>query len=185
MAKRLQRKKTLVIDEERLKTVLKFIIIFNVLSLPMYLIMYLNYSYTPLQIFLTDVSYKFLNSLGYDTQLVRNTFCVVETIKVPNLIQPICISWDSTGWKSMYALFSLALATPIVTYRKKLRFLIIGLPTIFVLNILRIVTTIILSINFGEQYFEVVHTVLWREGLIFAVVGIWFFWLWKERHNSR
>jgi exosortase/archaeosortase family protein len=61
--------------------------------------------------------------------------------------------------------------------KDKLKFLAIGLPVLFVLNFLRIATTILVSVIYGFKYFEIVHIFLWREGLIAAVLIIWCLWL--------
>jgi exosortase/archaeosortase family protein len=97
-------------------------------------------------------------------------------------IGSIDVSWDSTGWKSLYAMTALILATPL-NRSYKLKFLAIALPVIFIVNILRIVTTTMISTAYGMQYFDFVHLFLWREGLISAVVALWAIWLWRERHN--
>ena len=179
MVKKLQRKETL----KKIKPVIWFFIIFNVLSIPMHLAIYMNFSIASFQIFLTNLSHRILDAFGYSSELVEHPLCPVKSMKFPELTKPVCISWDSTGWKSLYLICALSFATPLAGYHKKSKFIILGVPTIFVLNILRITTTIAISINFGEQYFEVIHTLLWREALIFAILGIWFIWLWKERHN--
>jgi exosortase/archaeosortase family protein len=87
------------------------------------------------------------------------------------------MTFDCTGWKSMYALFALVIATPGAALNKKLKFLLVGLPTIFAVNLLRIATTIAFVVSFGIAYLDVVHSILWQEGLIIAVVAVWYLWL--------
>jgi hypothetical protein len=41
----------------------------------------------------------------------------------------------------------------------------------------------LIALKFGWQYLDVVHNFLWREGLILAVVLIWYIWLRKEKYN--
>jgi exosortase/archaeosortase family protein len=105
----------------------------------------------------------------------------------------IVIDADCIGWKSMYMFFALVLATPIREKEKlknkikkffpktKLKALVIGIPVLFIINFFRILTTILIGYYFGISYFNVAHTILWREGLIFAVLLIWFLWLKKEK----
>jgi exosortase/archaeosortase family protein len=69
--------------------------------------------------------------------------------------------------------------------KKKIKFLAFGLPFLFFLNFIRILTTILIAINYGFQYFEVVHTLLWREGLILAVVLIWYMWLRRIKYKVK
>ena len=54
---------------------------------------------------------------------------------------------------------------------------------LFLLNFVRIVSTILFSLKFGFQYLDIVHTFLWREGLILAVVCVWYLWLKKTKYN--
>src|SRR4030042_2288171 len=168
---------------KKLKTVAWFLVFFNLLAIPLYLIMYFNLSSPPLQNFLAIVSEPAIKIFGYQTSLVYSPYCNAKSIFLPEFEKSICISWDSTGWKSMYALAALAIATPFIAWRKKWKFIAIGVPLVFAINYLRIVTTILIALKFGFQYFEVVHTVLWREGLILLIVAIWFVWLRKENYN--
>jgi len=178
MARKKQKKKNLIL-RKKLKTIALFLLVFNLLAIPLYLLMYFNFSYPPLQNFLTSASRPFIEFFGYDTTVITYHACNVPAISGNKFPEPVCVSWDSTGWKSMYALAALAIATPLVVWKKKLKFLAIGVPLIFLINYLRIVTTILIALRFGWQYFEVVHTLIWREGLILAVVAIWYIWLRK------
>jgi exosortase/archaeosortase family protein len=168
---------------KKLWTLLLFLIKFNILAIPMYLVLLLNLSYPPLQTFLTDITYRNLNLMGYHATLVNSPASEVPLIFFSDQFPKVQISWDSTGWKSMYALLALTIATPFSDFKRKIRFLAVGIPSIFLLNYLRIITTILISLTFGVQYFEVVHTLLWREGLILAVITIWYLWLKKVKYN--
>jgi exosortase/archaeosortase family protein len=181
MAGKIQKKKKLIL-RKRLKTIAWFLIKFNLLAIPLYLLLYFNISYNPLQGFLASVSVPFINMFGHSASLVDYFGCDAPSIFGPGFERPVCISWDSTGWKSMYALAALVIAAPVAGWKGKLKFLAVGIPLIFVINYLRIVTTILIALSFGWKYFEVVHTVLWREGLIIAVVLIWYLWLRRHRN---
>ena len=182
MARKTKKRKSLI-SREKLKIVAWFLIKFNLLAIPLYLILYFGIYYSPLQSFLTAISRPAIELFGYKTTLVEQDFCNVHAISGPEFEKPICISWDSTGWKSMYTLAALAIATPFIAWGKKLKFLCIGIPAVFALNYLRIVSTIIIALKCGFQYFNVVHTVLWREGLILVIVAIWYIWLRKVKYN--
>jgi len=170
-------------NKKKFETIAWFLIKFNLLAIPLYLAMYFNFSYPPLQNFLTAASVPFIELFGYETSLINSSNCNIPSIFGIGFEEPICISWDSTGWKSMYALAALAIATPVAAWKRKLKFLGIGLPLVFLINYLRIVTTILIALKFGWGYFDIVHTFLWREGLILAVVAIWYIWLRKEKYN--
>ena len=164
-----------LLNKKSLKTLTIFLIKFNLLAIPLYLVMFSGISYEPLQTFLAHLSYAIIKPLGYD--IIQSG--PILAVSINNQIKQIEISWDSTGWKSMYALFALTIATPTI-FKRKIRFLSICLPTIFLINFLRIITTILISLRYGFQYFEIIHTLLWREGLILAVVLIWYLWLRKS-----
>jgi len=164
------------LQQKKLLEVLKFIIFFNLLAIPMYLVLYFNLSFDPLRDFLAFLTTKFLSMLGINAAQ-ENLFV---DVLANNQLLKIDISFDSTGWKTLYCLFALAIATPKRKIKNKLKFLAVGLPVLFILNFLRIATTILVAVIFGFKYFEVVHIFLWREGLIAAVVIIWYLWLRQE-----
>lgn len=176
MVKRLQKKERLI---SSLHDVLLFLVVFNLLAIPLYIAIYTDFSFKPLQDLNAKLLYSTLKFFGYTVDI--DSF-VVNLIS-DEMPQKIEISWDSTGWKSMYAVAALIIATPIATISKRMKFVALGVIVIFVLNYLRIATTILVSTNFGFHLFDIVHTVLWREGLILGVVGFWFIWLRKEKYN--
>ena len=161
------------LKKTRLKFILWFLLRFNLLSIPLYIAIYTGLSFLPMQIFLAQVTTEILKAQDYN--LVQSEQMIV--VNADNSFYTIEVSWDSTGWKSLYALFALVVAVPAINMTDKLRFLSIGLPTIFILNLIRITTTILVALNLGFQYFDIVHTILWREGLILAVVLLWYFWV--------
>jgi exosortase/archaeosortase family protein len=175
MDKRLQKKKRLI---GNLSSVLIFLIIFNLLSIPLYIALYMNFSYAPLQEFNAKLVSASLRILGYESSS--------DGITINMLLgrpEKIDISWDSTGWKSMYALAALIMSTPISIISRRAKIAFAGIGIIFVLNYIRILTTILISANFGFDWFDIVHTVLWREGLILAVVGLWLAWMTMEKYK--
>lgn len=176
MAKRIQKKERL--REKKLKTILWFLIKFNLLAIPLYIILFLNISFESLQILIAYITNETLKLFGYLT--TQDGYFI--TTLIGNKYQLIEISWDSTGWKSLYALTALTLATPVVL-KKKLKFLLIGLPALFLINYIRIVSTLLVAFTYGFQYFDIVHLILWREGLIIAVVVLWYLWIWKIKYN--
>ncbi len=178
MVKRLQKKERL---SHRLALLINFLIIFNLLAIPLYIALFNDFSYKPLQELNADIVSGLLNFLGYDTHPDKN----VINLKLEDREEPINISWDSTGWKSMYAVASLIIATPLSILSRRLKVALIAVGIVFFINLLRILTTIMISIEFGFNFFDIVHTVLWREGLILAVVGVWLLWMRMEKYNYR
>ena len=161
--------------EKKLVKILFFLLKFNLLAIPLYITLYFNLSFPPLQNFLAYLIFQTLKIFGYSVSL-NGYFLIIQNF--PEIIE---VSWDSTGWKSLYALTALVLATPLSNFYKKMKFLILALPTLFLINYIRILTTILVSIKFGFKYFEIIHTFLWREGLIFAIIAIWVLYLLKKK----
>lgn len=169
----------------RVEIIADFLIKFNLLAVPMYLILYADVTFYPLQLFLTDIVYWTVSSMGYPVS--RNGIAI--TLLPPaspfeqTSIETIVMSFDCTAWKTMYAFAALVVASPVVGNKKKLKFILFGGALLFAINIIRLVTTVAAAYSFGFQYLEVMHTFLWREGLIFALLALWFLWLRKQKNN--
>lgn len=153
-----------------LKSAVWFLIKLNVLAIPLYLIVYFGYSVPALQDVWAAGLEQSLRSLGYETALGGNLIGV----KSGEAIYQIDLSWDSTGWKSMYALSALVFASGVGTLRSKLRFLAFGIPLVVFANLLRVVTTVAFSLSFGFAWFDFLHTFLWGGLMIALVVLMWY-----------
>ena len=176
MVKRLQKKERLI---NRLLSVLIFLVIFNLLAIPLYVALYTNFSFEPLKELNAKMVSATLKIFNYNVHSEGSTVNLLSN----GITQKIDISWDSTGWKSMYAIAALIIATPISTISKRIKFAVAGVVIIFFINYLRVTTTILISANFGFNWFDIVHTLLWREGLILAVVGVWLAWMRMEKYK--
>jgi len=166
------------IGRKELKEAAWFLIKFNLLAIPMYLMIYFNFSMQPLQLFLAQALANGLNAFGYKTYFFESPISTIPLIGVLETgAPPVYVSTDSTGWKSLYALAALSLATPKKKWNKRIKFLAIGLPTIFILNYFRILSTILICLKLGFKYFEFVHDFLWSWGLISTILILWCMWL--------
>lgn len=167
------------LNKEKLLPAIFFLVKLNLLSIPLYLAIYLNFSYLPLQIFVASLTAGSFRILGYEFSQNENFL----TTFTDNKFLQVEVSWDSVGWKSVYALAALIIATPRIVFHKKLRFLIFALPAIFLVNLLRIFSTIYLSLVYGLEYFDFLHTTLWRISIIGVVLAFWLVFLQREKHN--
>ncbi|MBI2544997.1 MAG: exosortase/archaeosortase family protein [Candidatus Aenigmarchaeota archaeon] len=158
---------------------INFLIILNVLAIPLYVALYTDFSFQPLQDLDAWLMYHTLKIFGYNVGLDGNNI----SLNSNGMVEMISVSWDSTAWKSMYALASLAIATQILKLSDRLRFALVGIGIIFVLNYIRITTTILASVKFGFDTFDLIHGLLWREGMILAVLVIWILWMRREKYN--
>lgn len=150
----------------------KFLITFNLLSIPLYLIILFNISSQTLQNFVASLVASILKIFGY--KVSQNGFNL--SLLYLNKLNQIEISWDCTGWKSMYVLFALTLSTPSKTWKERWKFLLISLPFLFLMNLIRIITTIIFVLNYNLS-FDLIHNFFWREGLIFILLVLWMLWI--------
>ncbi len=161
---------------EKLKLALWFLIKVNILAIPLYLITYFGYSVPELQNLWAAALSQSLSSLGYETAVEGN----IVGVKVGNTIHQIEFSWDSTGWKSLYALAALVFASGVSTFRGKLRFLAFGLPLILFVNFLRVDTSSLILLNFGIDYFKQFHDILWGGLMVVFVLALWYFLFFKN-----
>ena len=162
-----------------------FLLKLNLLAIPMYLAMFSGISYYPVQKFLTDVVYGTFESGGYWIERNGLMIMLFEPTEPPGppVVQTIMMGFDCTAWKTMYAFAALVIASPVPDRRKRIKFMLIGSATLFAINIVRLVTTVLAAYSLGFGALDVMHTVLWREGLIIAVLALWFFWLRNQKHN--
>jgi len=84
---------------------------------------------------------------------------------------------DCLGWKSMYLLTSLYIATP-NKYSENFKLLLSGLVILQLSNIVRVISTVVLT-EMGVISFEVIHSFLWQWVLSFIVFGLWYYWYVK------
>lgn len=164
-------------DLKRAELLADFLIKFNLLAIPMYIAIFLNVEFYPLQLMLTELVYGILAAFGYE--VVKDG--IMLTFVSPAAVATVVMGVDCTAWKSMYALAALMLASPVANNLKKWKHILLGILAVFALNIVRVVSTILAGYHFGMDFLEIVHTLLWREGLIFAVIAIWLFWLKKQK----
>lgn len=163
-------------NKKKLIQVLLFLVKLNLLAIPLYILIHLNFSYQPFQNLVAFLSYKILKYFGLEVSLNQNRLIAVRGFEV-NFVD---IDMDCTGWKSLYALFALTIATPGLNLKKKLKFLSISLPSIFFFNTFRIAICVYLSF-LKPELFSFIHDFLWKFGLIAAILFSWILWLRYEK----
>ncbi len=166
MDKRPQKKKIV-------KEIFWFLLKFNLLLIPFYAVIYFDVNFYLLQ----ELFASFIGSvlrLGYSVD-VSGFFIYVEDLAID-------ISRDCLGWKSAYSLFALVLASP-GKLKGKFRFLGLWIPVFLVVNIIRVLVTIVVGLEFGVNYLELLHNIVWQEVMILSIVGVWYLWLRKVKKN--
>ena len=168
MDKRPQKKKIV-------KEIFWFLLKFNLLLIPFYAVIYFDIDFYLLQ----ELFASFIGSvlkLRYSVD-VSGFFIYVEDLAID-------ISRDCIGWKSVYSLFALVLASP-GKLKDKFRFLVLWVPVIFVVNIIRVLVTIVVGLEFGINYLELLHNIVWQEVMILSIVGVWYLWLRKVKKLNK
>jgi len=163
MVKRIQKKKVM-------RNVILFLLKFNLLLIPFYAIIYFDVSFYPAQTAFADFLASILRLLNYPVSTSDFLMFIGEDR------YPIDISRDCIGWKSAYSLFALVFATP-GKIKDKSKFLLVWIPVLLVVNVLRVLTVMLIGLNFGVQYLELVHTFLWQEVMIIVLILVWCLWL--------
>ena len=162
--------------QRKLLFILLFLIRFLILVIPLYLIIFFG-NLSALAIFEAR-QVSFLLNLSKKKSFVEMKDNIV-ILNVENIRNKLIIDDACTGYRSMLAFIALVLAIPKVENKKRLYALLICLPLIYIINIFRIYSTILIALKFGEEKLEFVHTFLWREGLILLILLLWIFWLKK------
>ncbi len=120
---------------------------------------------------LQDFAYS-LRSRGLEVDLQP---AVIVTPKVTVKIIPAC-----SAWVGIAAIIGLILAFPGGTRKGKLYGIVLAMTGLYVVNILRLVSTIALTNWYGQWVFDLMHVFLWREAMVgIALVGwvVWLKWL--------
>jgi len=152
---------------------LDFVLMLNLLSMPLYFFISFEIELEFLKNLEAFITSKILNFLGLNSKSEENFVLIDDKIYE--------ISWDSTGWKSLYTLFALIISTPIYN-RRKIKPIIISMILLFLFNIARITATIYLS--YKQIYsFDFLHLGLWRLGSIGFLLFIWFIFLYTQKNN--
>lgn len=158
-------------NDKQLMRVFKFIVKFNVFAIPLYLVLFMGWTWPPLQKFIADFTFNNLIYMGYSPSI--NDFLI--SIPIKNGDWAAVINWDCTGWKSMLALFALIMATDFKIRLKALCMILI--PVVFFINLLRILFMFFWVKTFDLAYYQTVHTIIWSWGLILTIILLWFLWM--------
>jgi len=169
--KYLKRKRTL-------RKLLLFLIILNLLSIPLYIVIKFEIELKALKTFTTEIIFRIfqifhkVEKIRYDTLYFKDYELKAE------------ITTDSTGWKSFYLFFSLILSTFLVLRKINFSFAIKLFLLLFFINIFRIFITIEITLLYGIFMYNLFHIFLWRELMIFFVCIFFYFYLNSIIHRK-
>lgn len=156
---------------QKLLKVLKFLILFNIFAIPLYLSMFFGLNIYSFQKITAEIVVFLLNIIGMPA-ILENLTIVITTA---NGIFSGIIDWDCTGWKSVLAFFALVFATE-EPLRKKV-FGLALIPMIFIANLFRILMVFVLINTFGTEIFPLVHSFFFGFFMIMVILGLWIFWI--------
>lgn len=163
---------------------IKFFTLLIILASPVYFIMQSDISFYSIEENIAKLTVWGLNQTGINATLgigYEKIGMEMPIIILQNFEKPIGIARACTGYRSILALTALILATPKIKWKKKLRGILLFAPLLFMLNIVRVYTSVLIAELFGEKWFEIAHTILWREGLIALILILWTLWLLNEK----
>jgi exosortase/archaeosortase family protein len=138
------------------------------------LILYIYPSTEFLQAGLAQIISAMLHSTGFQP--------ITEGISITISSTEYIISQDCLGWKSIAAFVALIYASTERTL-EHFTFIIQGATAIFLANIIRVYTTVILAEK-GIISFSIIHDVLWRWSLTLLVLIMWIYWFKKLKGRS-
>ena len=146
----------------------------------MYGINSLDLKFQPLQNFIACIVKNFLIFLNYEAKVEGENIIVIHK----NILMQFEISFDSTGWKGLFLISALVFSTPAIKLKRKMKVLSLFLPLVFLINLTRIISTILIGINFGFESFRFWHVFLWSYGFLLIIFIFWASWLLFEYRKN-
>ncbi len=160
-------------QQRRLLELLNFLIIFNLLAIPLHLILYFKIDFYHLALIERAQVSFFLKLFGvkHTLQDVPLNNDLIPAINLNDRV--LAIGEPCTAIRSLIAFIALVFASPRTMHSKKKSLIL--LPVIYLANIVRIITLAFVS-NSYPSLFDFIHIFLWREGLVLLIIGLWFYW---------
>lgn len=160
-------------EQKRLWNTLVFLIRLLALSIPLYAVMvFLNLGL--MQNAVASQSYWMFRITGYSIAQDGPSMTIEPGSEAPF---SFFISEDSTGWKAMLFFSALVIATPQIKNRKRLLGLAGGLALIWILNLSRIFSIVLLERHYSLQAALFAHDYIWNFGMVLCVLTMWILWL--------
>jgi len=176
-----QKNKHLGKQERQLKDTLIFLVKLLMLALPLHLIVWLSVGMAPLQEAASSELAWALKGLGYSVEREGFMFFVSGGLPAPFVFY---IVEDCTAWKTMLFLAALIVAVPAVAWKRRLVGVALGLPALWLLNLARNVSVVLIERTWGYGTAMAVHDWLWKLGMVLAVLALWLAW-WRWARSGR
>ncbi|MEM7819696.1 MAG: exosortase/archaeosortase family protein [Candidatus Aenigmatarchaeota archaeon] len=170
MEKKIMNKKS-ILSNKNLHRILKFLVLFNIFAIPLYVIIFSGIEWYSLKKFTSNIVFASLQLTGMNPEIDG----LLISIPIKDGKWAANIDWDCVGWKSMIAFFALVMATDF-SKRKKL-FGMLFIPVIYFINILRIWFMFLYVRIYDLTYYNIIHAIVWGWGLIIIVLILWVLWM--------
>ena len=85
---------------------------------------------------------------------------------------------ECVGWMGIFAVTALILAYPGVSWKKRAKGILVAVPTLYAVNLMRLVTTFSAGYYFGSGALYFTHDLLWRTVLIIFALLFWSAWIY-------
>jgi archaeosortase B (VPXXXP-CTERM-specific) len=90
---------------------------------------------------------------------------------------------ECTGLFEMLIFLAALIAYP-STLKKKLIGILLGIPFLYVINIIRMVFISVVA-NWSPKTFDFLHVYFWQVAMIFIILAAWILWIQKVVHYER
>ncbi|MDD5418047.1 MAG: exosortase/archaeosortase family protein [Candidatus Nanoarchaeia archaeon] len=172
------------INNRKLLDIFQFLLVFTLLGIPLYWFIASDIDLYAVELVQAGIVAKMISLSGYSVS-ITDTISLESLTKVPIVLVEgfetgIGIDRACTGYRSLYAFFALVVASPRTKWKRKLRGLFSGVLVISFFNIIRLYSTSMTGVLFGFDALEIMHTVLWRYGMLALVLVLWYLWLKKS-----
>ena len=90
---------------------------------------------------------------------------------------------ECTGLFEMLIFLAALIAYP-ANYKKKLLGFLLGIPFIYIINIIRMAFISVVA-NWSPKTFDFLHVYFWQVAMIFIILAAWILWIQKVVHYER
>ncbi|MFH0961371.1 MAG: archaeosortase/exosortase family protein [archaeon] len=138
------------------------------MAIPLYLLIYLKADFRFAQETVAGqvaaVSRLLGNPAVAEGYLVKSSNVILEVIEA-------CVAW-----KDVFAFIALVIAVPNRSAKEKAFGIIVGSLVMYLANLARLVTVLFVAVRI-PAFTEVVHSVLWKFGMISLILLVWLSWM--------
>ncbi len=123
-----------------------------------------------------EIVFKYIDSLQRQG---RNVYLSTATIiGVNDHVLEVDIIPECVGLMGIITVSALIIGYPGVNLKKRAIGLLISWPLMYIINVLRIVTTFAAGYYGGAEALYLTHDLLWKTVLVAWSLALWGFWLW-------